>query len=62
MVLSQQLGSGAVIVIVDAEVNDELMISGCELKSEGVEPGERVWSLGAADVRIGGCCWAEFLS
>ena len=62
IVWSEQLGGGVIIVIMDTEVNDELMIRGGELKSEGVEPGERVWSLGAAGVRSGGCCWAEFLS
>ena len=58
MVLSQQLGSGAVIVIVDAEVNDELMMRRGELGGKRVEPCERVRPLGATGVGIGGCCWA----
>ena len=58
MVLSQQLGSGAVIVIVDAEVNDELMMRRGELGGKRVKPCERVRPLGATGVGIRGCCWA----
>ena len=36
MVLSQQLGSGVVIVIVDTEVDDELMMRRGELGGERV--------------------------
>ena len=47
-VLSELVGSSVVVVVVDAKVNDELVVWGSMLKDDGVDPSERVRSLGAA--------------
>ena len=45
MALNQQVGSGAVIVVINAEVDDELMMRRGGVGSERVKPRERVGSL-----------------
>ena len=48
--LSKEMEGGVVAVVVDAKVEDELVVWGSELKEKGVEPGEWVWFLGATGV------------
>ena len=55
VVLSKVVGGSVVVVVVDAKVNNELVMRGSMLKDKGVDPGERVWSLGTAGMRGGGC-------
>ena len=61
VVMCELMKGGVVVVVVDAEVNNELVVKGDGLKGTGVNPGEGVWSLGAADMSVVGCR-AESLS
>ena len=54
VVLHEVMKGAVVVLVVDAKMNDELMTRGDGLKGKGVNPGEGVWSLGAADMSIGG--------
>ena len=55
VILSNLVSGGVVVVVVDAKVNNELVMRGSMLKDKGVDPGERVWSLRTAGMRVGGC-------
>ena len=62
MALNQQVGSGGVIVVMNAEVDDESMMRRGGVGCERVEPRERVGPLRATDVELGSSGWAKFLS
>ena len=61
VVLSEMVKGGVVVVVVYAEVNDELVVRGGELKEKRVGPGEWVGFLGAAGVGSG-CRRTQHLS
>ena len=48
--LSGLVGGSVVVAVVNAEMNNELVVRGSNLKKEGVHPGERVWPSGTAVV------------
>ena len=48
VVLSELVKGGVVVVVVYAEVNDELVVRGSELKEKRVGPGEWVWFFGSS--------------
>ena len=53
VVLRELVSGRVVVVVVYAEMNDELVVRGSELKEKKLDPGEWVWSLGAAGVGCG---------
>ena len=55
VVVHEVMKGGVVVLVVDAKMNDELMMRGDGLKGKGVNPGEGVWSLTAADMSVFGC-------
>ncbi len=55
VVVHEVMKGGVVVLVVDAKVNDELMMRGDGLKGKGVNPSEGVGSLGAADMSVVGC-------
>ena len=61
MALNRQVGSGAVIVVIDAEVEDELMMRRGGVRGERVKPRDRVRPLRAAGVELRGSGRAKFL-
>ena len=61
VVLSEMVKGGVVVVVVYAEVRDELVVRGSELKEKRVGPGEWVWFLGAAGMGSG-CHGTQHLS